>query len=1054
MSEPGARRPRRPGPAARLLLSQLRGAIFDLDGVLTDTARLHRRAWRETFDDFFESHRAAGASVSGPFTDEEYLRLVDGRLRQDGARAVLLERGFGRPGEASLSARVEEIAARKDARYRELLASEGPAPYPSSIELARALQGVGVRLAVATASRHGAEVLRLAGLDGAIDALVDGRAAQANGLAGKPAPDTFLEAAARLGLAPGRCLVVEDAAQGVEAGRAGGFVVVAVDRLGRGEAAYPGADLVVGDLGELVLEGPGPSQDPWLFLDPDEDDEREGVRETLFSLGNGYLATRGARAWEEDDGRHYPGTYFAGVFDRISTTVDGREVDEDAIVNAPNWLAFTLSMAGGPWTGSAGVTIEPGGAVLDLEAGVLLRRYAVSDRTGRRCRVVERRLVSMATPHLVALEVSVVAENWSGRLELRAGVDGTVRDDKTVEERLLGGHHLQLVLAAADGASATLAVRTVQSGVVLAALQRASVHGGEATALGHHRGARVAQLFSLEVAEGQRVRCEKVVSLYSSKDAAISDALMAARAGLEEAGSFEELLAAHRAAWARLWTRSAVVVQDRTEAIQRLVNLHLFHVLQVASPHVVDRDIGLGARGLHGEGYLGHVFWDELFVLPMLTRRFPSTSRSLLAYRARRLPRARAAARAAGHRGAMFPWQSASDGRDETPQVLYNPRSGHWMPDNSRYQRHVGLAVAYNFWQYFETTRDEQHLFEVGAEVMLEVARFFADLASFDEDLGRYRIRAVMGPDEFHDGYPWREEPGVDDNAYTNLMTAWLLNHCRTVVELLHRSGRHELLERLGVVPEELARFDELAHRLHVPFMGEVLAQFDGYERLEPFDLAAYRARYGDLARLDLILEAEGDNVRRYQVGKQPDALMPLFLFSAEELRGILDRLGYRLGTDTLRETIAYYRTRVTHGSSLSRVVHAWINARLDRSSSWRYLSEALEADVHDLNKGTTREGIHLGAMAGTIELFERCYPGLEFRSDTLFLNPSLPEEVRGIGFPLEYRGHRLSIEIDHDRAAITAPDNPASSVSALIAGEPVVVPAGERVEVDLRPGG
>jgi trehalose/maltose hydrolase-like predicted phosphorylase len=181
-------------------------------------------------------------------------------------------------------------------------------------------------------------------------------------------------------------------------------------------------------------------------------------------------------------------------------------------------------------------------------------------------------------------------------------------------------------------------------------------------------------------------------------------------------------------------------------------------------------------------------------------------------------------------------------------------------------------------------------------------------------------------------------------------------------------------------------------------------------------------------------------------VEKQPDALMTLFLFSAEELRGILGRLGYGFDADAIRETVDFYTRRVTHGSSLSRVVYAWINARLDRSSSWRYLSEALGTDLYDLDCGTTREGIHLGAMAGTIDIFERCYPGLEIREDALWLNPALPEELRSIAFRVNYRGHLLSIGVDHDAVTMESPESPASPVSVRISGEHFSVPAGEKV--------
>lgn len=195
------------------------------------------------------------------------------------------------------------------------------------------------------------------------------------------------------------------------------------------------------------------------------------------------------------------------------------------------------------------------------------------------------------------------------------------------------------------------------------------------------------------------------------------------------------------------WSRAHVVAED--SEVQRILNLYVFHLLQTASPHVTELDAGLPARGLHGEAYRGHVFWDDLFVFPFLAPRFPEVTRALLRYRWRRLPEARWAARAAGYTGAMFPWQSGGDGREETPRLHFNPRSGRWLPDNSRLQRHVGLAVAHNVWQHYEATKDSAFLAGFGGELLLEIARFFASLTTREGE--RYVIRGVMGPDEYHD---------------------------------------------------------------------------------------------------------------------------------------------------------------------------------------------------------------------------------------------------------------------------------------------------------------
>jgi trehalose/maltose hydrolase-like predicted phosphorylase len=196
----------------------------------------------------------------------------------------------------------------------------------------------------------------------------------------------------------------------------------------------------------------------------------------------------------------------------------------------------------------------------------------------------------------------------------------------------------------------------------------------------------------------------------------------------------------------------------------------------------------------------------------------PEITRSLLMYRYQRLPEARAAAAAAGYKGAMFPWQSGSNGQEETQELNLNPRSRRWVPDNSYLQRHVGCAVAYNVWQYFQVTHDVEFLHSYGAELILDIACFWSSIASFDEERGRYEIRGVMGPDEFHDGYPDSTTPGINNNAYTNIMAVWVLCRALEVLDLLSEMRRSELTTRLGLSAKQIARWDDISRRMLVPF--------------------------------------------------------------------------------------------------------------------------------------------------------------------------------------------------------------------------------------------
>lgn len=1028
--------------------------IFDMDGVVTDTARLHAAAWTAMFDELFTN--VDRVEPLAPFDpDLDYRRYVDGRAREDGVAAVLSSRGIDLAvGERDAPAghhSVRGLAARKDELFLTLLDRDGVRQFPDAVELLHRLRRLGAATALVTASRNASRVLGAAGLTDQFDVRVDGLDAAALGLAGKPAPDTFLEAARRLQLDPSDCVVVEDAIAGVAAARAGGFgLVVAVDRGGQhARLAEAGADVVVDRLDELDLGAI--RTDPWVLAYEGLDPAHEAHREALTALGNGYLATRGAAPESRDDGVHYPGTYLAGVYNRLSTLVAGHWMHDEHLVNAPNWLPTDLRVAEGSWWSNGGLAASSDRRELDLRRGLLSRTAVLSTPDGQRLRVLQRRLVSMADSHLAAMETVLVADGWDGTVQVRSGLDGSVVNGNVTEYAELANRHLRPVQAEeVDGGTVLLEVETVQSHVRVCVAARTTVAGQPASRETVVEDGQVAQLLTLALRDGVPVVVEKVAAFATSRDPAIASAAEAATIRITRAPAFSELLVKHEQAWRHRWARFAVDV-DADTSTRLAVNLSTFHLLQTLSRHTVGVDAGVPARGLHGEGYRGHVFWDELFVFPLLTLRTPELTRALLGYRWRRLDEARTAAREAGLRGALFPWQSGSDGREQTPEALFNARAGRWKPDNSRLQRHVGLAVAYNVWSYFQATGDVDFLADRGTELLVEVSRLFASLATRDRGDGRYDIAGVMGPDEYHDGYPDAAEPGLRTNAYTNVLAAWVLARTGDAVQLL--AGHHcgELWERIEVTDEELKQFERISRNLRVCFHDRVISQFDGYDRLAELDWDAYRARYGNIGRLDLILHAEGDTTNRYKLAKQADVLMLVYLLGPEGLRSVLHRLGYDLDDDLLQRTVDYYLSRTAHGSTLSRVVHAWALARTHRAESFELFREALRADLDDTQGGTTGEGIHLGAMAGTLDLLLRGYAGIELRDDVLWLDPALPPDLPALAFEIFYRRQRIHVEVSDAQLRLSVAPCQAAPVHVAVAGNKVLaVHPGQHLQFPL----
>lgn len=1008
--------------------------VFDMDGVVTDTAALHAKAWKRLFDAVLKDDRAktdAGGTPRPFDADADYRRYVDGRSREDGVAAFLGARGIEIPAGTPLDPpghwTVYGLAARKNEIYRQHLAEHGVRVFAGTVELLERLRAGGVPVALVTASRNAEALLAAADLDGVFDVVVDGESAAEAGLPGKPDPATFLEAARRLGVTPARAAVVEDAVAGVQAARRGGFgLVVGVDRSGHREALESaGADLVVEDVSQLDLGAL--RVDPWLLVYQGFDPAHEGHREALTTLGNGYLGTRGAAAERSADGVHYPGTYLAGVYNRLTSTVHGREVEDEHLVNAPNWLCLDMRTGEGPWWSQGGLSVSEERRELDLRRGVLTRYGVLTDPAGRRLRLTQRRLVSMSRPHLAALETTLVADGWSGTVTIASGIDAGVRNCNVAEYRPLADQHLRTVSTEeVDPSTLLVEVETTQSLVRLATAARTNVTGTAAAGTDAAGSTtmneeRATQNFELALKDGVPVTVDKIVAVFTSRDRAIASPRLAAMQALPCAPSgFGGLLSDHEAAWESLWDRFAIEL-DADRQTQLTLNLHLFHLLQSLSPHTADLDAGVPARGLHGEGYRGHVFWDELFVLPVLTSHLPWVTRALLDYRHRRLDAARRAATAAGLAGAMFPWQSGSDGREETPRQLFNPRSGRWMADNSRRQRHVGLAVAFNAWQYYQTTGDVAWLAHRGADLIIEVARMFTSLATYDGDDDRFHIDGVMGPDEYHDGYPDTPGEGLVDNAYTNVLAAWV---CQRAVDILDLTAGHDcdaLRTRLAIGSGEPDRWERLSRRLTVPIHDGVISQFAGYAALAELDWDHYRATYGSIGRLDLILEAEGDTTNRYKLAKQADVLMLVYLLGPDGVAELLHRLGYLTEPGLVEDTVDYYLARTAHGSTLSRVVHASVLARMDTARGWHTFREALAADLDDTQGGTTGEGIHLGAMAGTIDIITRSFAGTHIEGNEVVFEPRLPEGLRSVRFTTVHRGQRLKVLVSPDALEVSA---------------------------------
>jgi beta-phosphoglucomutase family hydrolase len=995
--------------------------IFDLDGVITKTATTHSHAWKKMFDDYLRHREEKFGEPFKEFTAEDYLHYVDGKPRYDGVKSFLASRNielpYGTPDDTPEQETVCGLGNRKNKAFNEVLKKEGVEVYPSTVKLLEQLKKDRVHIGVASSSKNAEAVLTAAELMHFIETRVDGVVSAELGLNGKPAPDIFVTAAKNLGVTPDKAIVVEDATSGVQAGRNGNFgLVLGLAREDNLQALKAnGADIVVEDLEELTLNDldtwfkTGIENDNWQIAYHDYDPAKEKSREALLTVGNGFFGTRGAMEETVAGKSHYPGTYIAGLYNRLVTPIAGKDVVNEDFVNAPNWLPVTFQIDGGEWFDPDKADIKEISRSLNFRNGLLTRTMVVTDAEGRKTKVETSRLASMADRHLAALRYKVTPLNYSGQIRFRSSLEGNHKNAGVERYNSLNQQHLQPVEQGGNTHVTFLKVKTTQSNIEIAEAARLQLFiNGTHQPADYHvlTGDGIVETFlEFTAKEGQTVEMEKVVSINTSQFGE-EDIVKKVLWDVENAGSFEELLQDSAAAWGQIWQQADIRLEgDRIS--QKLLKMHIYHLIVSASPHNVGLDASVTARGLHGEAYRGHIFWDELFILPFYDIHFPKVARSLLMYRYRRLDKAREYAREYGYKGAMFPWQSGSDGSEETQVLHLNPVTGEWGPDHSSLQRHVSLAIAYNVWQYFHITNDVDFMEKYGAEMYLEICRFWADKAEFDEKTGRYSIKKVMGPDEFHEMYPGANEGGLTDNAYTNIMVSWMFRRVKGLLEKMSDPAKAALFEKIGLKEEELTRWDDIRQNLRLVISGDgIISQYDGYFDLKELDWNHYRNKYGNIYRMDRLLKAEGKSADDYKVAKQADMLMTFYNLDKEQVDHILEEMGYTLPEDYLEKNLRYYLARTSHGSTLSRVVHAQLaNIIGDKQLSWELYFDALTSDYNDIQGGTTAEGIHTGVMAGTIMIAITTFAGIDLRGDVLKITPALPERWKKMTFNLRFKG-------------------------------------------------
>lgn len=764
----------------------------------------------------------------------------------------------------------------------------------------------------------------------------------------------------------------------------------------------------------------------WMIqYDKQEVGKRSYGQESLMSLGNGYLGLRGAPLWATCSDNHYPGLYVAGVFNHTSTEVAGHDVINEDMVNWPNPQLIKVYIDNELVDFEA--AIEKNSSI-DFKNGLQIESYNVSLAKGG-LTLVTTKFVDPINFHDFGFVGEIIAD-FSGKLRIETFIDGSVLNQNVERYRAFDSKEFE-VTQIADG---LLVAKTRTTDIELAVATKTYLNGQPLKKVESGNSEIFKESIEVDLLKNQEVQFEKSIVIASSYETKNPVEFVLTELAATSVSKIQENNANY---WEKVWQDGDIVIESDHADLQRMVRMNIFHIRQAAQ-HGANQflDASVGSRGLTGEGYRGHIFWDEIFVLPYYAANEPETARDLLLYRINRLTAAQENAKVDGEIGAMFPWQSGLIGDEQAQFVHLNTVNNEWEPDNSRRQRHVSLAIVYNLWIYLQLTDDESILTDGGLDLLIETTKFWLNKAELGSD-SRYHIAGVIGPDEYHEAYPG-QEGGICDNAYTNLMLTWQLNWL-TELSVKGFEIPADLLEESQKVRENLY--------LDIDENG-VIAQYAKYFELKEVDFAAYEAKYGDIHRIDRLMKAEGISPDEYQVAKQADTLMLMYNLGHEHVIKLVKQLGYELPKNWLKVNRDYYLARTVHGSTTSRPVFAGIDVKLgDFDEALDFLITAIGSDYYDIQGGTTAEGVHIGVMGETLEVIQNEFAGLTLRDGYFSIAPHLPKSWTKLKFSQIFKGCQVEILIEKGQLLLTA----SSDLLIKVYDEEVQLKAGVQANFDLK---
>ncbi|MCA1993038.1 MAG: beta-phosphoglucomutase [Coleofasciculus sp. S288] len=734
----------------------------------------------------------------------------------------------------------------------------------------------------------------------------------------------------------------------------------------------------------------------WSLIETQFEPNQLHYKETVFTLGNGYLGTRGS--FEEGYPKSMGATLLHGVYDDVP-------IVHTELANCPDWLPLAVTINGDRFRLDHGEIISYSRQI-DVHRGVVSRNVRWRSGSGHLVDLHFERFASLADRHVLALRCQVTPLNFEGTVEVQASINGYPDNQGVMHWEWVN----QGDITTDEGDRAVwLHVRTRNTGIELGMASRLTVLDADASVrvTGCQGYPSLAATFPAQ--SGKTVTLEKIITVFTSREEKVP--AQAAQDKLRQQPNYKTLLSAQEAAWEKVWQSSDVVIEGDIKA-QFAIRYNLFQVI-ISTPRE-DDTVSIPAKTLSGYAYRGHVFWDtEIFILPFLIFTQPALARNLLTYRYHTLEGARRKARDSGYKGAMYAWESADTGDEVTPRWVPPPDDSNselvriWCGDR---ELHINSDVAYAVYQYWQATGDDEWMRDYGAEIILDTAVYWGSRVEWNPKQEYYEIREVIGTDEYHEH--------VSNNTFTNRLVQWHLEKALEILEWLHvqhSDKADQLEEKLQVTLERQARWRDIISHIWIPYNPEtgLIEQCEGFFNLEDINLADYEPRKRSMQAL---LGIEGANKR--QVLKQPDVLMLLYLMR--------EFPGKFTNPQTLKTNWDYYapRTDITYGSSLGPAIHAALASYLgDSAEAYDRFMQAALVDLEDTRRNA-KEGIHAASAGGVWQAIVFGFAGIRIANSHPQAQPHLPEGWTRLKFKFQWRDQWYEFDLRSEEGTMVEGSN------------------------------